>query len=552
MATDNKMVKQVEAHFESLKAERQPWADTVESVLQLVLPNRSSMKVTTQPRTYDVDREARDGTARTSVYQMAHGLLGNVCSQKSTWFKVVPELPAHENIPGFREWLEIVDRVFYHIFNTGNFYAAAYQIFVDAATAGLGSMMMLENLKESTVEFTPYAPKGAYIETDSLNKVDTFFHHFTMTARDIEKEYPDAPFSESFKSNVKDKPFTRFELLHAIFPREDRDIYKIDALNKPFASVHILLGEDTLLRESGFDSFPLSIFRYAYDSEEVYPHSPSIDGYADIQRVNEISKATTDVAQLISQPIVATPPEVFNDFKIQPNFKLKVFDMNRVPVPLQLGQGYPIGRDREELYQKIVKDHYFADIFLMLAASESPQMTATEVLERQGEKATVISGIISRLTKEFLDPVFERLFVVAMRNNWIPEPPPEVRRRNIPLSIDYLGPLAQAQQRFLKLQGPMASLRNFIPLTDSYPMMKYILKPYELGKQILEGGGMPGIVLNDKDEYEAIVAPILQAQAQAQQAETMEKEANAANKGGKAPEEGSPTEALMQGAGGGQ
>ncbi len=549
MATDNEMVKQIILHFESLKSERKPWADTVEDVLKLVIPSRSSMTVTTETRTYTVDREARDGTAKTSAYRMADGLLGNACSQNSAWFRNVPELPIHEDVPGLREWLDIVDKVFYHIMSTGNFYSSAHQIFVDAATAGLGSMIMLENLKEQTVNFITWAPKGAYIETDSLNKVDTYFYHSTKTARNIMKDYPDADFSESFKTNSEAKPYVRYEVLHAIFPREDRDIYKADAVNKPFASIHILLGESLLLRESGFDSFPMSIFRYAYDSEEVYPHSPSIDGYADIQRLNEISKATTDVAQLISNPPIAVPPELFNDFKIQPNFKLRTPDMNRVPVPIQIGQGYPIGRDREELYRQTVKDDYFSDIFLMLAQSDNDQMTATEVLERQGEKTVVLSGMLSRLMKEFFDPIFARLFVICLRNKWIPEPPEEFTRRNIPLSIDYLGPLTQAQQRFLKLQGPMTSLQNFVPLTEAYPMMKYILKPYELAKQILEGGGMPAAVMNDKDEYDAIVGPILQAQAQQQQAETLEKEASAANKGSKAPEEGSPTEALMGGAG---
>jgi len=541
---ENRMVNKVLAHWESLKAERKPWADTVTEVLKLVIPGRANMQVNTDPRTYTVDRESRDGTAKSSAYFMATGLLGNVCSQRSAWFKTIPELPIHEDITGLREWLDTVDRVFYHIFNTGNFYASAWQGFLDSATAGLASIIMLEDLNEMTVNFTTYAPRGAYIETNASNVVDTFFHHFTLTARDILEEYPDAELPESFKTDAENNPFKRFEIINAIFPRKDRDIYKIDSVNKPFASVHILLGEGNLLRESGFDSFPLSVFRYEFDSEEVYPHSPSIDGYADIQRSNEISKATTDVAQLISNPTVAVPSEIFNEYKIQPNFKLKVIDMERLPVPLQVGQGYPIGRDREELYKRMVEEHYFKPFFIMLAQADGVTMTATEVLERQGEKATVIGGLVSRLTKEFLDPIFARLFVIAARNKWIPEPPPELLIRNIPLSIDYIGPLAQAQQRYLKTQGPVASLQTFLPLLEAFPNMALIIKEYELAKHVLDGGGMPSAIVRTEDEYNAILQPILEAQAQAQQAETMKAEAEALNKGSKAPEPGSPTEAV--------
>lgn len=551
MADKVEMVNTILTHWESLKTERKPWADTITEVLKLVIPGRADMTVKTQPRTYTVDRDSRDGTAKSSAYFMATGLLGNVCSQKSTWFRTTPELPIHDDIQGLREWLDIVDRVFYHILNTGNFYASAWQGFLDSATAGLASVMMLEDLNEMTVNFQTYAPKGAYIETNALNVVDTFFHHFTLTARDILEEYPDADFSSDFETNTKNNPFQRFEIVNAIFPRKDRDIYKVDSVNKPFASIHIMLGDNTLLRESGFDSFPLSVFRYEYDSEEVYPHSPSIDGFPDIQRVNEISKSTTDVAQLISNPPTAVPSEIFNEYEIKPKFKLKVFDMERLPVPLQIGQGYPIGRDREELYKRMVEEHYFKPFFIMLAQADGVTMTATEVLERQGEKATVIGGLIARLTKEFLDPIFARLFIIAARNKWIPEPPEELLRRNIPLTIDYLGPLAQAQQRFLKLQGPISSLQGFLPLLEAFPHMAFIIKEYELANHVLSGGGMPASILRTEEEYQAILDPILQAQAQAQQAETMETEANALNKGSKAPESGSPTEAVTQGVQGG-
>lgn len=541
------LVKKVLEHFESLKTERDPWANTVQTVLESVIPGRSSMQVTKETRTYTIDTKTVDGTARNSAYLMATGLLGNVCSQNSKWFKLVPELPQYRKNKKLIVWFEDVQDVFYHLMATGNFYAGAWQIFLDAATAGLGSMFMGENRAEKTIDFLTYAPKGSYIATNARNLIDTYFHHFTLTGRGIIDEYEKGGnIPKDFLESAIKKPFQRHELIHAIFPRKDRDIYKIDNINKPFASIHVLKAKKTLLRNSGFDSFPMSNFRYSYDSEEVYPHSPAIDGYADIQRVSKISKATTDVAQLISNPPTIVPAEMYNEYQMTPNFKMKGYDMNRVPVPLTIAGSYPIARDREELYQNIVKEHFFTNFFMMLAAGESNEMTATEVLERQGEKATVIGGMISRLTREFLDPVFDRMFIIAANNNWIPRPPDEVIEQGIDISIDYLGPLAQAQQRFLRLQGPVSALQNFLPLLEAYPEMRDIPKPYQLGKYILLEGGMPASMLNDDDEYEAIQAERQKKAEEAQDAENMEKQANAMNKGSKAPESGSPTEALMQ------
>ncbi|MCK5614052.1 hypothetical protein KAR91_69960 [Candidatus Pacearchaeota archaeon] len=549
---NNKLVDTVLSHFESLKTERDPWANSVQTVLEEIIPGRATMQVNTDSRKYELNTNTLDSTARASAYLMANGLLGNVCSQSSKWFKLVTELPQISEIPGMNEWMDTVENVFYHLMATGSFYSGAWQIFFDAATPGLGSMFMGENLVEKTIDFLPYAPKGSYIATDSRNKIDTYFHHFTLTARDILEEYGESGnLTEDFRRTAKDKPFTRHELITAIFPRKDRDIYKKDSINKPWASVHVLRGQKTLLRESGFDSFPMSIFRYAYDSEEVYPHSPSIDGYGDIQRLRKIMTATTDVAQISAKPPTAVPAEMYNEYQIKPDFKIKAYDMARLPAPLQVGQGYPIARDREEFYRNIVKEHYFADFFIMLAAGENNQMTATEVLERQGEKATVIGGMVSRLTKEFLDPVFDRMFVIAARNNWIPAPPQEVLDSGIDISIDYLGPLSQAQNRYLKLQGPVSSLQNFLPLMEVYPQMADIIKPYNLGKRILVDGGMPSVDIRDEEEFNAIQLQKQEQQQAAAEAEQMEQRASALNKGAKAPEPGSPSEQLM-GANGGQ
>jgi len=540
-----KIVETVLSHFESLKSEREPWANTVETVLKEVIPGRSSMQVNTNPRTYEIDTKQVDSTARSSAYLMANGLLGNVCSQGSRWMKLKPELPQYEKIPGFSEWLETVETVFYHMMATGNFYSGAWQIFFDAATAGLGSMYMGENAIEKTVDFLPYAPKGSYIATNAKNLIDTYFHNFTLTGRDILDEYGEEELPKDFIRQAKEKPFKLHELIHGIFPRKDRDIYKIDNINKPYASVHILKGQKILLRNSGYDSFPMSNFRYSYDSEEVYPHSPSIDGFGSIQRVSKISRSTTDLAQLIAQPPQIVPSEMYNEFRLEPNFKMKGYDMTRKPELLNVGQGYNVSKDQEEGFRNIVKELYFTNFFMMLAAAEGSQMTATEVLERQGEKATVIGGMISRLTREFLDPVFDRMFVIAARNQWIPEPPQEALDMGIDISIDYLGPLAQAQQRYLKLQGPLSSLQNFLPLLDAYPEMRDIPKVYDLGAHLLKEGGMPASMIKGQEEYDQIQSDKAEQQQAAQEAEMMKTQAEAMNKGAKAPESGSPTESLM-------
>ena len=217
-------VDELVSQFNSLKELRQPWEDQVELVMDLIDPSRSNMKVSTDPKSYSYSTNTIDNTASSSAYLMANGLLGNVCSQKFRWFKLTPELPQLEEIKGVQIWLENVESVFYHIFATGNFYSAVWQVFLDAAYSGLGAMFMTENLLEKTVNFQALAPKGSFIATDHTNKINTYFRHFTLSAKDIVKEYGDKV-PEDFREQAKRKPFQKYELINAIIPREDRDFF---------------------------------------------------------------------------------------------------------------------------------------------------------------------------------------------------------------------------------------------------------------------------------------------------------------------------------------
>jgi len=544
---DAKIASEVIKQFAAMQEAREPWAAAVKTAVDLVDPTYSSMTVDTQPDSFTIDTEARDGQAIYSAGLMSDGLLGNVCGQGSKWFSLVPEKPSDLDIPNVGKWLDAISGVFYHILATSSFYQAAWQCFYNGALSGLGPMMMQENLKEYTVDFQAYSVKGAHIATNFANKTDTYFRHFTRQARQIVREYGEGNLPKQFIEDAKKKPFQRHELIHAIFPRYDRDIYKIDAINKPWASIHVMKAGKWLMKNSGYDSFPMSIWRYKYGSEDTYPHSPTIDGYPDIARLNGISKDVTDISGLLAKPPYMVPGEIFNDFKLQRGYKMKALDMSRKPEGINVGQNYPVGRDREEYYRQMVREKYHTDFFLMMAAADGQNMTATEVLERQGEKATVIGGMIGRLTTEFLDPIFERLFIIAARNKWIPEPPEELLAKGGGISIDYLGPLAQAQKRYLKTQGPLQAMQNVFPMMEAYPQMRHLIDEYKLGRQLLVEGGMPNDFVRDEKQYRSIVDQENQAMAQAQQAETMEKEAGALNKAGKAPESGSAAEAMLNG-----
>ena len=71
------------------------------------------------------------------------------------------------------------------------------------------------------------------------------------------------------------------KIVHAIEPRVDRDHSMRDQKNKAFASVYFELGEESgenkVLREGGFDEFPVMSPRWYHLSGDIYGSSPGME-----------------------------------------------------------------------------------------------------------------------------------------------------------------------------------------------------------------------------------------------------------------------------------
>ena len=89
-------------------------------------------------------------------------------------------------------------------------------------------------------------------------------------------------------------------------------------------------------------------------------------------------------------------------------------------------------------------------------------MTATQVLEIAEQTRQVLGPFMGRMQSEDLGPMMDRVFAIEMRRgSFLPVPE---ALRNQPLDVQYISPMAKAQQlaevratqQTLELVGPMA------------------------------------------------------------------------------------------------
>lgn len=444
--------------------------------------------------------EVYDGTPIGALNLLTNGLVGYLVSPASRWFKLRLPNDQHMRLPGVRVWLEQVESILYDEFSRSNFYEEIVEYFRDGGAFGTATMFVQEDLANELPNYSTRHPKEIFLAEDKYGKIDTVFRKFVMTARQMEQSFGKENLSPSVADNLKNNPGERISIIHAVFPRTDRDVTKKNNKNMPYASIYVEESRSNILREGGFHRLPYVVWRYSTNSDEVYGRGPGYEALSDVKKSNRVSESMLKSAQMMADPPLNVPEELKGRVKWVPRGLNYYSNPNETVTPINHGIQYEPGMDREKHLQQIIETHFLVDFFLMLERAPD-NMTATEVMERQAEKAAILGTVVGRIASEFLDPVIDLTFEIAYKQGKIPPPPPALlqllQKQRGRLEIDYIGPLAQAQKRFHVTQGVNQSMQAIAPIIQMNPAVGDLIDWDQLGMEILRSYGMPEKVIRD-------------------------------------------------------
>jgi hypothetical protein len=183
--------------------------------------------------------------------------------------------------------------------------------------------------------------------------------------------------------------------------------------------------------------------------------------------------------------------------------------------PLNTGANIPIGLSMEEQRRAAVRSAFYVDQILSAA---TPNMTATEVVQRQEERMRVIGPVLGRLMNEMLRPLIDRTFALMLREEMLAIPPESLQGRDI--DIEYVSPLARAQKSS-SLNSTMKALEILLPLSQSLPVGDH-LNPDGLVNHVVDTLGVPKEVLFPQAQIEQT-----RQQRAAMEAEQMQRQQDA-------------------------
>lgn len=519
--------KNIISRLDSLVALRQPLESTWRECYEYTFPLRgdglSGNDVTLSSANTDKARMV-DSTATEAAKTLASGIMSGLTPPSSRWFT----LDVIEATDEEQTWLDsVADSLFTNI-HAANFDSSGYEACLDIVCAGWFAMYVEEDKKLGGLNFQLWPLGGVYVaSTKADGLIDTIYRKYKLTAAQVVSEFEKV--SDKFKDDAEKEPNKQFELIHAIFPREQSG-GKL-AKNLPFASFHVLVSSNEIVRESGYHEFPCVVPRWMLIPNSCYGAGAVNEVLPDVKELNELKrmeKAAADLA--IGGMWIAKDDGVLNPRTVQVGpRKIIIASDTDAMRPLTSGSDFNVSFTMAKELQANIRKGLMAD---QLQPQDGPTMTATEVHVRVGLIRQLLGPVFGRLQAEYLQPMIERCFGLAWRAGVFGDAPESLAGRDF--HVRYISPLARAQ----KLEDVSAIDRlnaAIAQLAQAKPEVLDLLDGDETVRYLSESLGVPSKVLRDKGAVQMLRQQreqrAQQQQQQAQQAQAMQMAADATGGG---------------------
>ena len=506
------LTKTIMARFDRLKTGRQNWETHWQEVADYM-----------QPRKADVTKTRSRGDKRTelifdsspiqAVELLAASLHGMLTNPSTPWFSLRYKDEGLDSDDEAKLWLEGVTETMYTAFNRSNFQQEIFELYHDLITFGTAAMFIEED-QTDLLKFSTRHINEIYITENDKGRIDTVYRRFKITLRAAAQQFGNN-LSEEARNKVEKDPFDEIDILHAVYPRQDFNPAKKDKQNMEFESVYLEYKNGNELSVGGFVEFPFVVPRYLKASHEIYGRSPAMTALPDVKMLNEMSKTTIKAAQKQVDPPLLVPDDGFLlPVRTVPgglNF-YRSGTRDRIE-PLNIGANNPLGLNMEEQRRTAIRNVFYVDQLLL---QQGPQMTATEVIQRNEEKMRLLGPVLGRLQSELLKPMIDRCFAILLRNNQFAQAPEFLSGQDI--EIEYVSPLAKAQKG-TELSSITRAIEILGSLANVAPVFDYINFD-ALVKHVADLVGVPQKVLKLQSQVNAEreqQAQLAEQQAQMQQ-----------------------------------
>lgn len=427
--------------YDRLKGARGQWESHWQEVAEYVFPRRADFNVQRAEGDKRMQR-IYDSTGIQALELLAAGLHGMATNPASRWFALKTDDEALNQNDRVREWMSNVeDRIFARLHSPrSSITTHLHELYLDYAAFGTACMFIGQTKTDDLLFQTRFLGE-CVIDESADGVVDTVIRCFRLTVRQTVQRWGDRVSEDIRKKHADGKIDDMVEIIHAVFPREERVPDKETPDNMPFASIYIEKKDKHELQSGGFEEFPYAVPRWYKVAGEKYGRSPAMTSLPDVKMLQEMMKTTIKAAQKIVDPPLLVPDDgMIGPVRTVPG-GLNFYRGEREIAPLQTGGNIPISLEMMQDLRNRIMSTFFVDQLQMTGDAD---MTATEVMQRTDERMRLLGPILGRMESELLGPIISRVFGIMVRAGEFPEQPPELD--GVGWRVEYVSPIALAQR----------------------------------------------------------------------------------------------------------
>jgi len=267
---------------------------------------------------------------------------------------------------------------------------------------------------------------------------------------------------------MEQKSETMYDFLHCVQPRSDYQEGQWGPKGMPYSSQYISIQGRALLSEGGYRSFPYAVGRYVQTPMETYGRSPAMQVLPALKTLNAEKATFLKVGHRAADPTLLT----YDDGLVDPTMKPGAINKGGMSAEgrpligiLPTGQ-IQVTKEMMDEERALINDAFLVTLFQIL--TETPTMTATEVIERTNEKGILIAPTVGRQQSEYLGPLIHRELDLLSRMKRLPPMPDIIKRNKGEYNVVYTSPLARAQraQDVAGLQRTIQSVLEVVNATQ--------------------------------------------------------------------------------------
>ena len=429
-----------------------------------------------------------DGTAAWANEQLANAIVGLLMPKNQQWFFLTVDGVEEGRVKldwAARDWLQRVSDIIYSYYlrPSANAGTSGHEICMDVGGLGTGIEHQTWDEKSQGLVFRPLALADCWLDQDYLGRIDTLHRRIIWNKRQLLQAFQEKDLPEKVQKSKKyDEPY---EIVHAVFPREDRIANSLLPTQKAYASVWFMpdvKAEEAVLKNSGFDIFPYATPRFFKRATEVYGRGPGANCLPNVRYLQSLKRVNIKGKTKLIDPALLVPHDgILTDVIAEPSalihYEADAFaNQTRPPItPLLTGANPNVGDVEIDREQNFILQCFYAEWFQ--SEQKKERQTATEIIDNQDQRANMMSPNLGRIETEYLDRRIARSYNLLKAHGKIPDAPSSLRQAE--LKVRYETPARRAQRaqqslndrRFVELILPLAELEPGI--MDEFDLVEF-------------------------------------------------------------------------------